>query len=164
VQEILDGIPDSPERHEAWRLANDRLGMTVQLQARASLAGGALSPRLLEASDRLELSALAGARAHAEVARRLIELGPEQFDAPLHRRALAVLAGVEEPDAELTKLLAELDARAEAEGIDERTGHQLVLKLSERRLQRELAQAEDERLPDLQQALARVREAIRQFA
>ena len=34
VQEILNGIPESPERHDAWRLANDRLGLTVELRGR----------------------------------------------------------------------------------------------------------------------------------
>ncbi|HEY6056318.1 MAG TPA: DNA primase, partial [Gaiellaceae bacterium] len=32
VKEILDRVPDSPERQDAWRHANDRLGMTVQIQ------------------------------------------------------------------------------------------------------------------------------------
>src|SRR5699024_11988287 len=30
------GLPESPERHDAWLLANDRLGLTVELRA----AGG----------------------------------------------------------------------------------------------------------------------------
>ena len=32
VQDVLNGIPESPERHDAWRLANDRLGITMQLR------------------------------------------------------------------------------------------------------------------------------------
>ncbi len=36
VQEVLNGIPESPERHDAWRLANDRLGLTVELRAVAA--------------------------------------------------------------------------------------------------------------------------------
>ncbi|MHB8641808.1 MAG: DNA primase [Gaiellaceae bacterium] len=164
VQEILNGIADSPERQEAWRLANDRLGMPVQLRATSSFAGAALSPRLLDASERLELSSLAGVRKHPKLARVLAELGPEHFDDPLHKRAVAVLVGVEEPDAELKKLFAALDARADAEGIDERTTEQLLLSLRERKLQRELAAAPDDRLPDLQHALAKVRSAIREFA
>ena len=67
-------------------------------------------------------------------------------------------------DAELTRLLASLDARADAEGIDEQTAEQLLLRLRERKLQRELAEAEEARLPDLQQALAKVRDRIREFA
>jgi DNA primase len=166
VQDVLNSVPESPERHEAWRLANDRLGLTVQLRAAggATMAGGAVSPKLLEASDRLELSALAGVRLHPTLGRILAELGPEHFDEPLNRRAVPVLLGVEEADAELGSLLAGLDARAVAEGIDEQTAEQLLLRLRERKLQRELAEAEDARLPDLQQALARVRDRIREFA
>jgi DNA primase len=166
VQDVLDSLPESPERQEAWRLANDRLGLTVQLRAAggATMAGGAVSPRLLEASDRLELSALAGVRAHPKLARILAELGATHFDDPLNRRAVAVLVGIEEADDELTRLLAALDARASSEGIDEQTGEQLLLRLRERGLQRELAEAGGDRLPDLQQALARVRDRIREFA
>ena len=165
-QEILNDIPDSPERQEAWRLLNDYVGMTVQLRpARGGpLAGHAFSPKLLGASDRLELSALAGVRAHPKLGRTLEQLGPEHFDDPLHRRAVPVLLGVEDADTELTRLLASLDARAHDEGIDEQTAEQLLLRLRERKLQRELSEAADERLPDLQQALARVRDRIREFA
>ena len=67
-------------------------------------------------------------------------------------------------DDELVALLAELDARAGREGIDEGTAKQLLLRLRERRLQRELETAGAERLPDLQQALAKVRTAFREFA
>jgi DNA primase catalytic core len=165
-QEILDGIADSPERQEAWRLLNDHVGMTVQLRAAGgqTMAGSAVSPRLLDASERLELSALAGVRAHPKLGRTLAQLGPGHFDDPLHKRAVPVLLGVEDADTELTRLLANLDARAGAEGIDEQTAEQLLLRLRERKLQRELAEAEDARLPDLQQALSKVRDRIREFA
>ncbi len=36
VQDVLNGIPESPERHEAWRVANDKLGLTVQLRSGVS--------------------------------------------------------------------------------------------------------------------------------
>jgi hypothetical protein len=67
-------------------------------------------------------------------------------------------------DEELTPFFAELDAVAADEAIDEPTAEQLLLKLRERRLQVELSEAGDDRLVDLQQALARVRERIREFA
>ena len=60
-------------------------------------------------------------------------------------------------------LLAELDARAASEGIDEETAEQLLLRLRERRLRRELEGADEARLPDLQHALAKVRTAFREF-
>src|SRR5205085_10738192 len=125
-QEILNGVAESPERQEAWRLLNDHVGMTVQLRAAGgqTMAGGAVSPKLLDASERLELSALAGVRAHPQLGRTLAQLGPDHFDDPLHRRAVPVLVGVEDADAELTRLLANLDARADSEGIDEQTAEQ----------------------------------------
>src|SRR2546430_13553324 len=56
----------SPERQDAWRYANDKLGMTVQLRAAASTARAAapVSQRVLDASAKLERSALAGVLAH----------------------------------------------------------------------------------------------------
>jgi DNA primase len=166
VQDFLNTVAESPERHEALRLANDKLGMTVQVRASVSAnpTGTLLSPKLLEFGEKLERSALAGARKHPQLNRILAELGPEHFDSPVNKRLVGVVLGAEEPDDELKPLLAELDARAEAEGIDEQTTEQLLLKLRERRLSQELAEAEDERLPDLQQALAKVRERIREFA
>jgi DNA primase len=166
VQDFLNTVAESPERHEALRLANDKLGMTVPVRASVSAnpTGSLLSPKLLEFGEKLERSALAGARKHPQLNRILAELGPEHFDSPVNKRLVGVVLGAEEPDDELKPLLAELDARAEAEGIDEQTTEQLLLKLRERRLSQELAEAEDERLPDLQQALAKVRERIREFA
>src|SRR5205823_1844083 len=66
VKALLDEAADSPERQDAWRYANDKLGMTVQLRAAASTARAAApaSQRVLDASTKLERSALAGALAH----------------------------------------------------------------------------------------------------
>ena len=61
-------------------------------------------------------------------------------------------------------MLAELYALAEEQSITEETGKQLLLRLRERKLQRELAEADDAHLVDLQQALLKVRTAIREFA
>jgi DNA primase len=163
IKDFLDALPDSPERHDAWAIANDRLGMTIQLRA-GRVGAGALPPKLLDASDRLELGALAGVRAFPDLAPVLAELGPGHFDHPLNKRAVGAVLGVEDPDTDLRRLLAALDARADAEGIDRQTAEQLLLRLRERKLQRELAEAGDERLGELQQALAKVRERIREFA
>jgi hypothetical protein len=119
---------------------------------------------MLGAGERLERDALAGCIAHPELLRVLAELGPEHFDVELHRRVRDYLLEPGEVDDELVQLLAELDARATAEGIDRETTEQLFLRLRERALRRELETAEAERLPDLQQALARLRERFRQFA
>ena len=167
IQEFLNGLPESPERQEAWRLANDQLGLTVQLRAGVSstaAGAGPASARLLEAGPRLERDALAACVVHPELLEILRELGPDHFDAELHKRLCAHLAGGGDVDPELLRLLAELDARAEAEGIDVETGKQLLLRLRERWLERELAKADLEETKELQAALARVREAVREFA
>jgi DNA primase len=167
IQEFLNGLPESPERQEAWRLANDRLGLTVQLRAgvsSTSVSTGPVSPKLLEAGMRLERDALAACVAHPELIEVLGELGPDHFDDPLHRRLRDHLVQPGDVEPELLRLLAELDARAEAEGIDVETGKQLLLRLRERGLERELAEADLEDTKELQAALARVREAVREFA
>jgi DNA primase len=168
VQDVLNDLPESPERHEAWRLANDQLGLTVQLRAAAggtASAGDAMSPRLVAVGDKLERSALAGVRAHPALGRVLSELGPEHFDSDLHRRARdELLSPSRTPEAELVSLLAGLDALADKEGIDEETAKQLLLRLRERQLRREFEGADGADLSELQHKLAEIRTAIREFA
>jgi DNA primase len=167
VQEVLNGIPESPERHDAWRLANDRLGLTVELRAVAggtASAGRAVSPRIVDAGDKLERNALAGVHAHPALLRVLAELGPEHFDSEQHRRIRAMLVDEQPPDDELVPVVAELDAIAERDGIDEETAKQLLLRLRERHLRREFEGADDAQLSELQHKLAEIRTAIREFA
>ncbi|MEK6276067.1 MAG: DNA primase [Actinomycetota bacterium] len=162
VQDVLNGIPESPERHDAWRLANDRLGLTIQLRAAGSAAGAdaAASPRMIDAGDRLEREALAGCIAHPELVRLLAEMTPDHFDSDLHRRLRQNLVEEGEADADLVPLIAELDARAAAEAIDEATGTELLLRLRERHLRRELSAAAPEHMKELQEALEKVRAAV----
>ena len=160
VKQLLDAAPDSPERQDAWRLANDRLGMTVQLRAGASSARAAAAPsqRALDASAKLERNALAGVLAHPSLKPLLEELGPENFYDPVHRELRDhVVEGAPLTEAGVG-LLAELDAHAEAEGIGEATGTELLLRLRERELQRELQHAPLEQRAELGEALARLRE------
>lgn len=164
VQDVLNGIPESPERHDAWRLANDRLGLTVELRKAGGATqtlGAALSPRVVEAADKLERSALAGVRANPALARALAELGPEHFDSEQSRRLREALVSPEAAAGgdDVTAALAELDARAAAEALDEPTARELLLRLRERHLRRQLAGADGDRLKELQTELARVREA-----
>ena len=161
VQDFLDGIPDSPERHEAWRLANDLFGLTIQLRRAGSAAtGAAASPRLINAGERLEREALAGCVAHSELVPVLAEMSPDHFDNELHRRLRANLVDGGEAEADLVPLIAELDARAAADAIDEATGKELLLRLRERMLRRELADADPERTKELQEQLEKVRAAV----
>jgi DNA primase len=162
VQEFLNRIPESPERHEAWRLANDRLGLTVELRATgaAASAGQPVSARLLDAGQRLERDALAGVATHPELRHLLVEVAPDHFHSELHRRAREHLLEPGEADRELLQLLAELDARADAEGIDDATTKELLLNLRERKLRREAQETTDlERVKELQEQLERLRSA-----
>jgi hypothetical protein len=63
---------------------------------------------------------------------------------------------------ELVGLVAELDARAAAEHIDERTAKELLLRLTERDLRRQLARTNGDlsKTIELQEKLERVRSAL----
>jgi DNA primase len=170
AREVLAKAEDSPERQEALRLLADRLdlpretlsGLTPARRAVASPDSGE-TPRLLEAGDRLERDVLAACVAHSSLLRGLAELTPDHFDSETHRRFRAALAsGRDEP--ELTALRAELDATAAREAIDERTGSELLLRLRERKLRRDLASADLARTTELQARLAKVRQALAELA
>jgi DNA primase len=168
IEAFLRSQPDSPDHLDARQLATDLLDLPPETQAalapRGRSTGIAISPRLLDAGMRLERAALAGVTANPDLARILAELGPDHFDDALHRRARAHILGEEPADGELTALLAELYAQADEESIGPETAEQLLLRLRERRLQRELADADEGRMVDLQQALLQIRTAIREFA
>jgi len=163
IQTFLDGIPESPEKHEAWRLANDRLGLTVQLRATggSSGVGAPVSSKMIDADERLERRVLAGCVAHPDLVRLLGELTPEHFDTERNRRMRAHLVEESEgDDRELVALIAELDAVAAAEAIDEQTAKELLLKLRDRHLRRELVDADPERAKELQEQILRIRSAV----
>ncbi|HET8752249.1 MAG TPA: DNA primase [Gaiellaceae bacterium] len=170
IRAFLTSLPDSPEHLEAIRVAADLLDLPPETQsglapARGSArTAGVVSPRLLDAGQRLERSALAGVAGHESLLPELELLGPEHFDDELHRRARAYLLGQEAADGELTALLAELYALRDEEEITLETASQLLLRLRERRIERELASADGEHLVELQQALAKLRDEIRAFA
>jgi DNA primase len=156
AQRFLNAIPDSPERHHAWRYVSDRLGITVQLQARASATtSGAVSRRVLEAGDRLERDVLAACFAFPELLGSLEKLSPEHFDNEQYRRLRSALLSGERSGAR-----AELDAVAATEAIDETTAKELILRLRERHLRRQLASADLEETAELQQKLLEIREAV----
>jgi DNA primase len=170
AREVLGRFEDSPERQEALRYVADRLDLPKETQAglaprAGSASTGRVSARLLDAGDRLERNALAGVAMHRSLAPVLAELGAEHFDSDLHRRVRALLLGEgTEDDPELVGVLAELDARAAADGIDERTAEELLLRLRERRIRRELADADPVRTLELQASLAKIRAAVERLA
>jgi DNA primase len=162
VRDVLSRFEDSPQRQDAIRYAADKLDLPKETQAglaprTGASATGQVSPRLLDAGARLERNALAGVTAHRSLVPVLAELGPEHFDSEEHRRLRneLVAGGTTDP---------ELDARAASEGIDERTAEELLLRLRERRIRRDLADADPARTLELQATLARIREAVEQLA
>ena len=170
IRAFLTALPPSPEQLDAQRLAADLLDLPPETQAGLAPARGSsrrtgiVSPRLVDAGERLERSALAGVAAHPKLNRYLEELGPEHFDSELHKRARAHILGQEPADGELTPLLAEIYALSDTDDITAETAEQMLLRLRERRLQRQLSDAESDHFLELQQRLAEVRTAIREFA
>ena len=165
AREVLAKAEDSPERQEALRMLADRLDLPKETLVGLAPARGTTSAavigdtRLLDAGDRLERDALAACLAHPELVRALGELTPEHFDSEVSRQfRSALVAGRDDP--ELTALKAELDARAAREAIDERTGKELLLRLRERKLKRDLSGADLARTTELQAHLAHVRQAL----
>jgi hypothetical protein len=67
-------------------------------------------------------------------------------------------------DPELTAFRAELDARAAQDALDERTGKELLLRLRDRKLKRDLASADLAQTTELQAQLAKVRQALAELS
>jgi DNA primase len=176
AREVLSRAEDSPERQEALRLVADRLDLpreTLSGIAPARGAGGVPVPaaqptqpqRLLDAGIRLEREALAAVVAHPDLHDALAGLGEEHFDLEEHRRMRAALVARAQPDPDLVPLLAELDAIASSEGITRRTGTEMLLRLRERKLRRDLQGETDlARATELQAHLAKVRLALIELA
>jgi len=162
AKEILDGFPEGPDKLAAQRLVTDRIGTTVQFRTGAipSARAAANAPRVLDAGTRLERNALAGALAHEDLRPLLGQLTPEHFYDPLHRSIREHILAATPLDSDGISLLAELDARAEAEGIDAATGEELLWRLRERELRRELQGADVVRTRELQELLRKLFERV----
>jgi DNA primase len=168
AREILAPVEDSPERQEALRLLADRLDLPRETLAglapptTRSVAGApvAATPRLLEAGLQRERDLLAAVVRHPSLVPELAALTPDHFDDPLHRRFREVLVSGAPEDEELVALRAELGARADRDELDERAGKELLLRLHERRLRRELQGADLVRATELQARLAKVHNAL----
>jgi DNA primase len=159
---ILDGFPEGPDKLAAQRLVTDRVGTTVSFKTGAvpTARAAANAPRVVDAGTRLERNALAGALAHEELRPLLAELTPGHFYDPVHRAIRAHLVDAAQLDADAVAVLAELDARAESEGIDVATGEELLWRLRERELRRELQTADLARTKELQEMLQRLLERV----
>ncbi len=166
IRAFLTSLPDSPEQHDAVRLAADLLDLPPETQAGLAPArgsartAGVVSPRLLDAGQRLERSTLAGVAAHESLRAELAQIPPEFFDDELHRRMRAFLLGQEPGDGDLNSLLAELYALGDTDNINDDTARQMIMKLRERGLRREHETAEGDRKRELQEELSRLQVEI----
>ena len=172
AREVLAKVEESPERQDALRLLADRLDLPREtlagLGAKPDAPGRSLaedlSPKMLEKGERLERNALAACVLHPSLVKLLTEVTPEHFDSELHRRFRAQLVDGGEDDGQLVALRAELDARAAREGLDERTGRQLLLRLRERRLRQEALEADPRLQREFAERIELVRAAIEELA
>jgi DNA primase len=158
---------DSVERQDAVRVAADVLRVPPELFAPKAIAraGVVVPAKALEAGDSRERAVLAGVVRHRSLVSLLESLTrPEHFDSELHRQIRETLVSGED-EAELVGVLAELDARAAAEEIDERTAKEALFRLCERGLRRELARSSDPtHRRELQDAIVKVGEEVAALA
>jgi DNA primase len=172
AREVLAGAEDSPERQEAVRLLADRLDLPRETlsgiapaRGHAPAASATQPKKLLDAGLRLEREALAAVVAYPDLRDSLAGLSAEHFDLDDHRRMRSTLVGGGQPDPDLVALLAELDATAASEGITRRAGTEMLLRLRERKLRRDLQGESDlARTTELQAHLAKVRQALTELA
>jgi DNA primase len=169
VRDVLGAVEDSPERADAVRYAADRLDLPTDTAAglapRTLARTGSVSPKLLDAGDRLERRLLAACSTSPELVERYLRpLDDRHFDNPEHRRLRAHLVGdaaMEEADLVLAR--AELGAIAEEEHLGADVAHELFLRLEERLVRRELADLSGDdlaRTVELQGVLAKIRDAL----
>ncbi len=169
AREILQRNEDSPEWQEALRLLAGRLDLPKETLAGLTPKGGTrtltqeLSPKMLAIAERLERDVLAACVAHPALLPLLAEISPEHFESETHRRFRDQLLNGGD-DGDLVGLKAELDARVAREGIDERTGRQLLLRLRERRLRKDATEADPGRQREVAEAIERVRAAIEELS
>ena len=155
-------MPDSLDRRAAWRWANDHFGMTIQIRGGGTAsARAAPSPRVVAAADKIERGALAGVIANRELAADArARSRPTTSTTRGTGRCASTSSTATPPSDETLALLAELDAWAPEEGIDKATAETYLLRMTERQVQTELRQAPYERLPELTEKLARIRDTI----
>ena len=166
---VLERTEDSPEWQDALRLLAGRLSLPKETLSGVMPRGGVrtiaeeLSPKIVERGERLERDALAACLTHPALVALLAEISPEHFYSSTHQRFRDVLVhgGV---DDDLLPLKAQLDAVAASEGLDERVGRQLLLRLRERHLKKEAASVDPRLKQEVADQLLRVRAAIEELS
>jgi DNA primase len=165
VQKLIDDAPAGPERDDVARYASDRLGVPIRIAAASSTVVRQVSPKLLDAGDRLERRLLAACTTSPDLIDRYLRpLDDRHFDNAEHRRLRAHLVGDAPMDeADLVLARAELGALAEEEHLDAGVARELFLRLEERLVRRELSELSGDdlaRTVELQGVLAKIRDAL----
>ncbi|MBM3679541.1 MAG: hypothetical protein FJW96_16950 [Actinobacteria bacterium] len=121
---------------------------------------------MLAAGERLERDVLAACLRHPSLRDGLAAMSPEHFENADHRRVREAIVRGREIDDDLVALHAALDALADRNAIDQRTGQELLYRLRERKLRRDLVDAASDlvRTTELQAQLAKVRQALGELA
>ena len=166
---VLERAEDSPEWQDALRLLASRLSLPKETLSGVMPRGGVrtiteeLSPKIVERGERLERDALAACLTNPTLAALLAEISPEHFYSSSHQRFRnALVQG--SVDDDLLPLKAQLDAVAASEGLDERVGRQLLLRLRERHLKTEAASVDPRLKQEVAEQLLRVRAAIEELS
>jgi DNA primase len=169
VSDFLARTPDSVDRQDACRLAEDLFQVASGTFAlRSSTRTGAISAKReagdpLEAGDRLERRVLAGVVANRSLVPLLAQVTrPEHFTIDLHRRVRQHLVEATAADDELVGALAELDAYAAQESISDLAAKEFLYRLCERALKAALANARNDshKTMELKAALQRTLQEI----
>ena len=166
AREVLSTAEDSPERQEALRLLQDRLDLPKEtVSGLAPARGGAKPPRrptLRASSTRADASSATRSRPASRIPRSCASSPSSRRSTSTSRStdASALRSCPAGTIRSSPRLSAELDARAAQDAIDERTGRELLLRLRERKLKRDLGDADLAKTTELHAHLAKVRQAL----
>jgi hypothetical protein len=161
VKAFLESVPESLDRQAAWRWANDFFG-TIRIRGGGTASTAAApSAKITNVVDRIERGTLAGVITHPGLAPILAaRTTPNHFRDETNRALRGHLVDGTAATGAALALLAELDAWAPQEGIDEPTAREYILRLQERELWSELQHADLERTQELREALARIQDEV----
>ncbi len=161
VEAFLNSVPNSLDRQAAWRWANDHFGMAIQIRGGGTAASrSAPSQRVVAAADKIERGALAGVITNRDLLPILARIPADHFNDDACRALRDHLVDESPASDETLSLFAELDAWGAEEELDKATAETYLLRMTERQVQTELRQAPYERLPELTEKLARIRDTI----
>ena len=163
------GVEDSPERAEAVRYAADRLDLPADTAAglvpRTFARTGSVSPKLLDAGDRLERRLLAACSTSPSSSSATCGRSTTAISTTRSTGAFGLISSVTPRWRRRTSSsrARRSGAIAEEEHLDGDVARELFLRLEERLVRRELADLSGDdlaRTVELQGVLAKIRDAL----